>query len=275
MGAPYEGQAAPVEIDERQPLQITDDTQLTLATCESIAVEGDVDPESIAEHFADWFRAGRFVGLGASTYKSVCELAHGGHWALVGRKGEQAAGAGPASRIAPLAFCLSPEVDSDRQRIRDVCRITHHHEEAYAGALAVLIAVKMAASGQWQGPGALTSVAARLPDSRVRDRLGALADACPMSPLEVAAQFGNSGYVVDAVPLALYAAASVAALGFEVCLRDVIRAGGDTDTIASIAGQVMGTFAKFECLPDELVSALPEQKMLHSTFGAFANAVDR
>ena len=46
-------------------------------------------------------------------------------------------------RIAPLAFFLDPEDAGDRQLIRDVCRITHHNEEAYVGALAVVTAVDL------------------------------------------------------------------------------------------------------------------------------------
>src|ERR1044071_6644137 len=117
---------------------------MTLATCEAISEIGSIDPAAIADSLTSWFKRGRLVGLGASTYKALSELSQGGHWALVGRKGEMAAGNGAAMRIAPLAFYLDATKRDSRTLIHDVCRITHHNEEAYAGALAVLLAVHAA-----------------------------------------------------------------------------------------------------------------------------------
>src|SRR5262245_40232283 len=155
LGGPYEGRKGPVLFNSQFEWKISDDTQLTMATCEAISKNKRVDPQSIAETFADWHRSHRFSGLGASTYKALSELCIGGHWALVGRKGEMAAGNGAASRIAPLAFCLDPKDPKARIVIRDVCRITHHHDEAYAGALAVAIAIHEGSNGSWEGENGL------------------------------------------------------------------------------------------------------------------------
>ena len=110
-----------------------------------------MDPATIADAYVERFRSGPIAGLGASTLKALVELDAGGHWALVGRKGEMAAGNGAAMRIAPLAFCLDPATPDGRQKIRDVSRITHHNDEAYAGALAMVIAVRAAYDGTWKG----------------------------------------------------------------------------------------------------------------------------
>ena len=69
-------------------LAISDDTQLTLATCDAIVAQGHVDPESIAKTFVVWFRAGRLSGLGSATLQALTGLDAGGHWALVGARGE-------------------------------------------------------------------------------------------------------------------------------------------------------------------------------------------
>lgn len=56
---------------------ITDDTQLTLATCESILEVGAVLPENIAKHFLRWYNSGRLVGLGSSrVYSKKCVRPH-------------------------------------------------------------------------------------------------------------------------------------------------------------------------------------------------------
>jgi ADP-ribosyl-[dinitrogen reductase] hydrolase len=142
MGGPFEGQSGPIKFRESAHWSISDDSQLTLAACESIIKAGEVSPEHIAAQFLLWHRARRLTGLGSSTLKALRDLDAGAHWALAGARGEMSAGNGAAMRIAPLAFHLDPANAAHRQTIRDVCRITHHHEEAYVGALAIVAAIR-------------------------------------------------------------------------------------------------------------------------------------
>jgi ADP-ribosyl-[dinitrogen reductase] hydrolase len=239
-GGSFEGAPGPVSFAIPQRSVLSDDTQLTLATCESLIERRLVDPENLAAHFLRWFQEKRISGIGASTLQSMQGLAAGVHWALVGRRGDRAAGNGAAMRIAPLAFILDPANARDRIVIRDVCRITHHNDEAYVGALAVLSAIHAILSGKWSlQVSFLAAVVDSLPDSAVRDRIQQL---LPLHspPAEIAGRFGSSGYVVDTVPLALYSAQAIATLPFSTVLAQTIAAGGDTDTIASIAGQLAG-----------------------------------
>ena len=68
-GRPYEGSVPRGPAAAPDELVVTDDTQLTLATCEAVVECGRVDPERIAGRFVAWFRAGRLHGLGASTFE--------------------------------------------------------------------------------------------------------------------------------------------------------------------------------------------------------------
>ena len=176
MGGPYEGRSPPILLSDSAPWYLSDDTQLTLATCEAIIATGKPLPEAIAQSCVAWFRARRLRGIGASTLKALRDLTAGAHWALAGRKGERAAGNGAAMRIAPLAFCLNPNRPEARTLIRDVCRITHHNEEAYVGALAVVRAVFIITTDSWiSGPRLLSLVADGLPGTEVRARLRQMA----------------------------------------------------------------------------------------------------
>jgi ADP-ribosyl-[dinitrogen reductase] hydrolase len=193
----------------------------------------------------------------------------------VGRKGTMAAGNGAAMRAAPLAFCLDPSDRQQRARIRDVCRITHHNEEAYAGALAVVVAVRAAWDGSWSGGSELLPVVIEsLPDSSVRDRLIALSGVDVTLPLSgIADQFGCSGYAVESVPLALFGALRVRAAGFNRVLKELISGGGDTDTIASIAGQVMGTYIGESALPQSEMERLPQRDEIIRIIDRFVRTV--
>jgi ADP-ribosyl-[dinitrogen reductase] hydrolase len=263
LGFPFEGQSAPKYLLPTQWI-ISDDTQLTIATCEAIVRHQSVSPEIIATKFATWFREGRIRGMGASTLKALTELAAGGHWALVGRKGEMAAGNGAAMRVAPLGFLLNPAPDADRTLLRDICRITHHSDEAYVGALAVVLAIHSIAIEQHAlQPSLLEYIFQQLPDSNVRDRIGEISKA--MLEQGIAAcgkQFGASAYVAESVPLALAAATLAPTHGFEGVLKAVIECGGDTDTNASIFGQICGTGLGLDRLPRELINHVPDKGKL-------------
>lgn len=240
-GRPWEGSRGRVAFQIPQRSFVSDDTQLTLATCESIIQNGCIHTERLASHFANWFVEGRITGIGASTLKAMRDLVAGVHWGLAGARGEYAAGNGAAMRIAPLAFLVEPATPADRTVIRDVCRITHHNDEAYVGALAVVIAIRSILAGEWSHDRSfMVAVEESIPDSAVRDRIR---EFLPLKgpPSEVAARFGSSGWVVDTVPLALYCAQFVTEQPLSVVIAQAIEAGGDTDTIASITGQIAGT----------------------------------
>jgi ADP-ribosylglycohydrolase len=250
--------------------RFSDDTQLTLATCEAILEQGRPEPAAIAAAFLRWFRQGRLTGLGSTTLKALMDLDAGAHWALAGGRGDRTAGNGAAMRIAPVAFLLDPDDDAERRTLRDICRITHHHDESYVGALAVTVAIR---GRNVQGLH-LRDVAARLPDSGVRDRIRELAGLpTDTPPREVARRFGAGGHVVESVPPALWAACYASTHGFEAMLDELIEAGGDVDTNASIAGQIAGAAFGLRSLPTALVDRIPGDDDFANTARRFADFV--
>ncbi len=223
------------------PWRTSDDTQLTLATCQAIVeANGKVVPEKIARKFLEWYNQGKLTGLGASTLKALQDLQMGAHWALAGRTGERAAGNGAAMRIAPLAFKV--DLTWERHLIRDVANITHKNDEAYTGALAVVIAIQQVLNKNWKGDNTLLdAVIDMLPDTRVRDSLIQAQQLEGISLQEAGKRIGSSGFVAESVPLAIYAAQQIHSLTVEQIFQTLIEIGGDTDTICSITGQILGS----------------------------------
>jgi ADP-ribosylglycohydrolase len=246
------GKPAPPSIP---PWQLTDDTQLTLATCEAIVKNGKVDPEGMAQHFLELYTRRKLTGLGASTLQALQALAVGGHWSQVGRRGEYAAGNGAAMRIAPLAF-VSTKLN--RKEVEEVSKLTHHNDEAYAGALSIVIGLQAILTKTWTGAEDLLAlIAARLPDTKLKDRLLAISQTLSTTTIQqVGKQFGSSGYVAESVPLALFAASKVTETGFKRMLEELIAVGGDTDTNCSLAGQLAGTLVGPEGIPITLKDKL-------------------
>lgn len=237
------------------PWFFTDDTQMTVASCESIMAVGKVDPEHLAKTFTEWYLRRHFTGMGASTLKAMVDLVGGGHWHTSGAKGEMAAGNGAAMRIAPLAFLLDPKKDEDREVIRHVARITHHNEEAYVGALAVVWAIRLF---QNENQNFIPAIIKALPDSRVRDRLETISQSPGMRIRDIGRKFGNSGFVVDSVPLALFAAQQAPEIGIQSMMKEIVAAGGDTDTNCSIAGHIAGARMGAEAFPADWMKKLRE-----------------
>jgi len=251
--------------------RISDDTLLTIATCDAIVeTRGVVTAAAIAETMRRRFLAGRFHGLGSSTLKALRDLAAGAHWALSGARGEYAAGSGAAMRAAPLAFCLDPDADDDRVCIRDIARITHHSDEAYVGALAAVAAVRLCALRGEVPDSLLTEVASMLPDSRVRDRMVKL-QTLYGADVTAGAALGSTGYVVDAVPLALFIAARSRETDVEGAVRRAVSCGGDTDTVASLAAQVVGASGREP--PSELLEQIDGIRDVQASVERFADLI--
>ena len=214
---------------------ITDDTQLTLATIEAMIENEELKPEFVANQFLKLYKQRKLRGIGASTLKALKELNLGGHWSQVGRRGEFAAGNGAAMRIAPIAFIEN----ISNSEIRDICAITHQNDEAYVGARCVVIAIREIIKGNWNGDKNLIELIIRqIPDTKVRDRLIEIQD---IEDLNKVGKFGNSGFVVDSIPLAISAASKIKEIGIEKMYLNLLEIGGDTDTNCSIAGQIAGT----------------------------------
>ncbi len=269
MGGPFEGQIGPLTYQRHKSWHVSDDTQLTLATYESIIACGSVSPQHIAETFLKYYRARKITGIGSSTLKAMRDLDAGAHWALCGTKGEMSAGNGAAMRISPLAFVLDPAKDQERQTIRDVCRITHHNDEAYVGALAIIYAMQSTSIHD-----IIQETIDLLPDSKTRDRLIDINNRDRGLPASVVAtQFGASGYVVDSVPLSLFCARKAEDVPFEEVLIDAIEAGGDTDTIASMTGNIIGAHFGKAILPANLTEKLPEIERIKDIALQFSQSV--
>ncbi len=252
---------------QEEPIwQITDDTQLTLATIEAMLEDEKLMPQTLANQFLKLYRSKRLRGLGGSTLKALRELDLGGHWTQVGKRGEYAAGNGAAMRIAPIAF----KEDISNSKIRDLCIITHQNDEAYIGARSVVVAIREILNENWKGEGSLIKlIVNQIPDTRVRDRLIEIEK---IEDLSVVGSLGNNGYVVNSIPLAIAAARQVKEIGIENMFLKLISIGGDTDTNCSIAGQIAGTLVGKKGIPNKLIeklSYLNEYEQIERAIDAF------
>jgi ADP-ribosylglycohydrolase len=246
VGGPYEGSYSNSRVSFDFNWSVSDDTQLTLATCEAIYDTSEVEPEVVASRFRHWYDHNKLTGLGMSTITALKRLQDGIPWSDAGNKGEMAAGNGAAMRIAPLAF----KNNITSGEIKNVSFITHQNEEAFAGALAMYHAVKFAFDKTWKGDDQLMKLlTSRIPESKVKDRLIELNNNKHLAIEEIGAMYKPTGYVVDSVPIAIFAAQKMKELHYQAILTELIKIGGDTDTTCFMAGQILGTLKGPEIIP--------------------------
>jgi ADP-ribosylglycohydrolase len=112
-----------------------------------------------------------------------------------------------------------------------------------------------------------------LPDSAVRDRLQSLVE-CSDSLFQVSQQYGSTGHVANVVPLAIYAAQLIGQNSIESVLGETISCGGDTDTIAAIAGQIAGCFLGCDLVPKTEINRIAGVREIQSIVEEFAEWVE-
>lgn len=141
-------------------------------------------------------------------------------------------GNGGAMRVSPAAF-LAGSLDEALTHAQAVTEITHNHPEGLRGALATAASIWLALDGQ----------SADIIRDQVETRFGY--DLSP-SVDEIRPTYRHSEAAAQTVPQALVCA--LAATSHEDAIRNAVSIGGDSDTIACIAGAVAE--ARFGLAPD-------------------------
>jgi len=253
--------------------QYSDDTQLARELLLSVADAGGWSPEAFARRLAALFERGEDVGAGPGTRAAAARLNAGTHWSLAGTPAPYA-GNGSAMRAAPLGVVFADPRAMVSAAVEQSL-VTHLDPRCAAGAVAVAQAVALAAAG---GPvdrsEFLAGVAelAGAQDQSVASAIRGLAAWAHLPPDEAARWLhadgldpayadewqGISAFVTPSVVWSLYA-----------FLRDpddywtavctAIGAGGDTDTMAAIAGAIAGSRLGPSALPRSLVERLNDR----------------
>ncbi len=63
---------------------------------------------------------------------------------------------------------------------------------------------------------------------------------------------GCSGYVAESIPFSVFAAQKIREQDFREILLEIVSCGGDTDTNASLAGQIMGAVIGYSGIPGDI-----------------------
>ena len=258
IGMRYENQSSIDEVVIPDQFSLSDDSQLTLSTYQSIIQSKGLSVEDCANGFLSLFNDGGITGMGASTMHAMKELKAGIPWYASGKRGEYAAGNGAAMRISPLIEFVDPFDPENRRTIRDYCRFTHQNEEAYSGALAVLMLMKTLGEGGSFNK-ALAKAGLHMFDSHVRDIVRIMRESSMGDLQTYIKSQDNNGYVVDTIDITFRAIKlGLKEDSFQVMLK-IIQCGGDADTNASIYGNVIGYVQGLSAIPESILEKVPNK----------------
>ena len=253
-------------VDGRLPAgTYTDETEMALSSAQSILEDRAFSPETAARNLVAFFTLWR--GYDVDTCNVVSKLQSGLSWE---ESSAESFGAGPAVRVAPVAFFYadSPEL---KERARQCAHVTTYHPNAVVATVVFALAVEAALQAGMLAEGIewprlvrrLVEAAegVELPEqseavARQVERLAELEFGPDLRARagRIARVFVRDDSVVSAVPAAL--AALRAGRDFEETVVVAVNAGGPTDSIGALAGALAGVYYGASAIPEDLLDGL-------------------
>lgn len=254
--------------------QYSDDTQLARALLLAVRDAGHWHAPAFAARVAELFRDGQPVGAGPGTRAAAERLMSGHIWSEAGTPPPYA-GNGGAMRVAPLGILLAGDLARLVEAAAEQCRVTHQEERCAAGAVAVAGAASLASRPGTLDPGRLCGELAEIVEDlnrEVADVVHQVASWVPLPPDAALERFrcarldptergpwrGVSTHVVPSVAWSLYAALH-SPDDYWTAVRTAIAPGGDTDTMAAMAGGIVGGRVGKAGLPGGLLGLLTDR----------------
>lgn len=259
LGRPVEGWRAVSDtyidemIERSVPLLYSDDTVLSMALAESLLERGRFDGEDMSQRFAGAWADEPQRGYGSSVVTVFAAVARGADWKTTAERqfdGSGSYGNGGAMRVAPVALWAYPDRDETTRLAADTSRVTHTHPVGVEGAVVQAVAAHHALLDGFDASSLLSELDRLVETERFRVKLEALhkclaRDDDERAPLHL----GNWVAADKSVLTALYC--FLLGTDFDNTIRRAIRIGGDTDTIAAMAGALAGARFGASSIPTE------------------------
>ena len=237
----------------QEEIWYTDDTQMAIGVCEALIERGEIVEEVLCRAFVANYVPSRGYGRGARAVLDAMED---------GRDHRQVAerhfpggsfGNGAAMRVAPVGLLFR----DDRRRLWEQARLsalpTHLHPLGVEGARLTALAVALCSSAkQFDRSNFFAELLAACESEEYRAKLEAAARVQGPNDL---AELGNRIEALHSAPTAI-ASFALTPESFEATIGNVIFLGGDTDTLAAMAGALSGAYLGASRLPSRLVGLL-------------------
>lgn len=223
----------------------SDDTAMLLATCDSIRELGFISTSDMRKKFLSWMNegeyacGGEFFGSGHTTRTALITGA--------GQGNEKSNGNGSLMRIAPLAFCNATQISTGQtyeEVIENVSAITHAH--------------KISTDICKEFVFLLNDIIHNHLDGRHTEYILHILPELDVLESEVR----SDSFVRSTFFAALWCFAFTD--NFRDCIIKAVNLGGDSDTTASVAGALAGTYYGYDNIPEEWINTLRDKELIDS-----------
>jgi poly(ADP-ribose) glycohydrolase ARH3 len=263
LGARWEGRGMSrsediVSLAEKlEQLIYTDDTHMTIGIAESLMESKGFNGEHMAQTFIKNYDAEPWRGYGPGPPRIFGMIKSGEAWdsAANGLYRGGSFGNGSAMRVAPVGLLYSRNLDKLREIAYRSSSITHSHELGREGAAiqacAVALALNTPADEDIDRAVFLSSLQNFIRDRLYKEKIAQMRELLDERDKEkVVAVLGNGIEAPRSVPTAIYCFLSQPQ-SYKDTVIYAISLGGDTDTIAAMAGAISGAYLGIEAIPSK------------------------
>lgn len=269
LGAHFEGQSvdymkrryrSAADLNENPPPGehwYTDDTRMAIGVAETLVACGAIEEETLCSRFAANFLPQRGYGRGARMVLEAMAAGHDHKHLAESLFPGGSFGNGAAMRVAPVGLMFRDDHDAVWEQARLASLPTHIHPLGIEGAQVVALAVALASTADELDRGQFfEKLASRCVSLEYSGPLGR---ASRLSDVRDLGLFGNG---IEATASAVTAVASFGLTpdSYGATVGNAILLGGDTDTIAAMAGAISGAYLGVQAIPKHLLENLEDRK---------------
>ncbi len=268
LGAPFEGllddmiyRMGPAEAIVRGPqadvLRYTDDTQMAIGVAEALIERGEIDEATLCAAFASNYDPARGYGPGARRILEA--ILDGKDWRPLAQSvfPGGSLGNGAAMRAAPIGLLFCNDLDRVAEQAARSALPTHTHPIGIDGARLIAVAVSLALRGGKFDRRAFFGELSRY--AQTEEFRWQLSIARRLKRFDSVGGFGNSLEAHRSVitSIAIFAASPD---DYPGVVSRAIGQGNDTDTLAAMAGALVGARLGIEGIPAHLIEALEDDR---------------
>ena len=255
----------------------SDDSSMTLATLDSL-ING-YHLEDIMERFVIWMlkkeytAVGEIFDMGFITGNAMNKYLLTGDLTMCGGYFESSNGNGSLMRILPVCIYLFTKKEDMTERekihiIHEVSALTHRHARSkFACGLYYFCVKSILESNNELNKKLQNGIRAGMKfyqqKSMYAEELHHFIRLVDMDSFSLCKEeeIKSTGYVVDSLEAAIWCLLTTT--NYKECVLRAVNLGGDTDTIAAIAGGLAGLEYSYKQIPEEWIKVIARRDWIH------------
>jgi ADP-ribosyl-[dinitrogen reductase] hydrolase len=256
----------------------SDDTSMTLCLSESLT--RGLDYRDIMDKFLEWFSEaaytphGEVFDVGNTTAEALTRFSRGIPPSKCGGITERDNGNGSLMRILPIVFYLRSVYGTDFCRtdeafeiIHNVSALTHAHKRSQIACGIYVCVASMLIEGTDLRIAVETGIHKAVEYYRNHPAFSGEMHHYERLTREDFSELDETairsgGYVVDTLEAAIWCL--LRTRSFKDCVLTAVNLGGDTDTVAAVAGGLSGLYHGYESIPCEWLSVIARRDYVES-----------